>query len=245
MTATQPERNEVKKTNWFKKGLKTILYLFVASLLYVIICRFLQPPITLTQLGAVFGGYGLKRDYVSWDEISPNVKLAAIASEDQLFPDHGGFDWKAIDKSLNAKQSKRKHKRARGAAASTISQQTAKNVFLWQGSGYTRYVRKVPEAFYTKAIELAWGKKRILCVYLNVIEMGPGIFGIEAASRAYFNKSAKNLTRAEAAMIIASLPNPKRYKVKPASRWVQRRSQGILRQMNNLEGDPDVQKLIR
>lgn len=234
----------VKKRSWFKKLLKTVLYLFVASLLYLVVCIFVYPPITLTQLGAVFGGYGLKRDYVSWNEISPNVKLAAMASEDQLFPDHDGFDWKAIDKSLNGKPGKRKHKRARGAAASTISQQTAKNVFLWQGSGATRYIRKVPEVFYTKAIEWVWGKERILCVYLNVIEMGPGIFGIEAASRAYFNKSAKNLSRAEAAMIIASLPNPKRYTVKPASRWVQRRSQGILRQMGNLEGDPDVQELI-
>jgi len=237
-------QKEIKKQGWGRKIWRAILYLFVASLLYVVVCRFIYPPITLTQIGALTGGYGLKRDYVSWDEISPNVKLAAIASEDQLFPDHGGFDWKAIDKSLNAQQTKRKKKRPRGAAASTISQQTAKNVFLWQGSGATRYIRKAPEVFYTKAIEWVWGKKRILAVYLNVIEMGPGIFGIEAASRAYFHKSAKNLSRAEAAMIIASLPNPKRYTVKPASRWVQRRSQGILRQMNNLEGDPDVQKLI-
>jgi monofunctional glycosyltransferase len=241
MAETQPD---IKKTSWIKKTLKLILYLFVASLLYVVVCRFVYPPITLTQLGAVLGGYGLKRDYVSWDEISPNVKLAAIASEDQLFPDHGGFDWKAIDKSLNAKPTKRKHQRVRGAAASTISQQTAKNVFLWQGSGISRYIRKAPEAIYTKTIEWVWGKKRILGVYLNVIEMGPGIFGIEAASRQYFNKSAKNLSRAEAAMIIASLPNPKRYTVKPMSRWVQRRSQGILRQMDNLEGDPDIQELI-
>ncbi len=243
MTASTPAP-EVRKKSTGRKILKFVLYLFAASLLYVVAGRFIFPPITLTQAGAIVDGYGLKRDYVGWDKISPNVKLAAIASEDQLFPDHGGFDWEAIDKSLNGERKGRKH-RARGAAASTISQQTAKNVFLWQGSGIGRYIRKVPEVFYTKAIEWVWGKKRILCVYLNVIEMGPGIFGIEAASRQYFNKPAKNLTRAEAAMIIAALPNPKRYKVKPASRWVQRRSQAIMQQMNNLEGDPDIQKLIR
>ncbi len=224
---------------------RIILFAFVSSLLYVVICRWVFPPITLTQAGALFEGHGLRRDYVSWEEISPNVKLAAIASEDQLFPDHGGFDWHAIEKSLDAKPSKRKrHKRAAGAAASTISQQTAKNVFLWQGSGWGRYVRKVPEAYFTKLIEWTWGKKRILEVYLNVIEMGPGIFGIEAASHAYFNKSARNLSRTEAAMIIACLPNPKKFTVKPASRRVLWRYPHIVEQMNNLDGDPDVDALI-
>ena len=181
----------------------------------------------------------------SWDEISPNIKLAAIASEDQLFPDHQGFDWKAIEKSIDDKPGRKKKKRAKGAAASTITQQTAKNVFLWQGSGWGRYVRKAPEAFYTAMIELIWGKQRILEVYLNTIEMGPGIFGVEAASRKYFNKPARNLTRHEAAMIIACLPNPKRFTVKPVSRRVAWRTPGILRQMSFIEGDPDIQRLIR
>jgi monofunctional biosynthetic peptidoglycan transglycosylase len=203
-----------------------------------------MPPVTITQMGAVLGGYGLKRDYVSWDEISPNVKLAAIASEDQLFPDHAGFDWKSIEKSMQDKPRKKK-KKAKGSGASTISQQTAKNVFLWQGHGAMKYVRKAPEAFYTEAIELVWGKKRILEVYLNVIEMGPGIYGIEAASRAYFNKSAKNLSRTEAAIIIACLPNPKRFTVKPMSRRVSWRYPHIVSQMNNLDGDPDVAELMR
>ncbi len=224
---------------------RVILFAFVSSLLYVVVCKWVFPPITLTQAAALFDGHGLRRDYVSWEEISPNVKLAAIASEDQLFPDHGGFDWHAIEKSLDAQPSKRrKHKRAAGAAASTISQQTAKNVFLWQGSGWGRYVRKVPEAYFTKLIEWTWGKKRILEVYLNVIEMGPGIFGIEAASHAYFNKSARNLSRAEAAMIIACLPNPKKFTVKPTSRWVAWRYPHIMEQMNNLDGDPDIEELI-
>ncbi len=199
----------------------------------------------MTQTVALIQGYGLKRDYVSWNEISPNVKLAAMASEDQLFPNHGGFDWKSIEKSINAKPSRRKrHRHEAGGGASTISQQTAKNVFLWQGSGIGRYIRKVPEAGFTKLIEWTWGKKRIMEVYLNVIEMGPGIFGIEAASRAYFNKSARNLSRAEAAMIIASLPNPKKYTVKPASRWVLWRYPHIMEQMANLDGDPDIEALM-
>jgi monofunctional biosynthetic peptidoglycan transglycosylase len=202
-----------------------------------------MPPITTTQLGALVSGYGLKRDYVNWDEISSNAKLAAIASEDQLFPDHSGFDWKSIEKSMQEKKG-RKARQPKGAGASTISQQVAKNVFLWQGHGVMRYIRKAPEVFYTAAIELIWGKKRILDVYLNTIEMGPGIFGIEAASRTYFNKSAKNLTRAEAAMIIACLPNPKKFTVKPLSRRVASRYPNIITQMNNLEGDPDIETLI-
>jgi monofunctional biosynthetic peptidoglycan transglycosylase len=223
---------------------RLILFAFISSLVYTVLCRWLMPPITITQTAALLQGYGLKRDYVSWEEISPNIKLAAIASEDQLFPDHGGFDWKSIEKSINAKPSrKRRHARVAGAGASTISQQTAKNVFLWQGSGWGRYIRKVPEAYFTKLIEWTWGKKRILEVYLNTIEMGPGIFGVEAASRAYFNKSARNLSRAEAAMIIACLPNPKRFTVKPASRWVMWRYPHILEQMDNLEGDPDIDAL--
>lgn len=235
----------VKKQGIIKRVFKFILYLFLLSISYVLICKWILPPITVTQLGALFGGYGLKRDYVSWEEISPNVKLAAIASEDQLFPDHAGFDWKAIEKSMDDKPKRRKKKRRKGSAASTISQQTAKNVFLWQGSGVTRYIRKAPEVVYTEAIELVWGKKRILEVYLNVIEMGPGIFGIEAASQTYFHKSARNLTRAEAAMIIACLPNPKKFTVKPMSRRVSWRYPQIVRQMNNLDGDPDVVELIK
>ncbi len=202
-----------------------------------------MPPIILTQTGSLISGYGLKRDYVSWDEISPDVKLAAMASEDQLFPDHSGFDWTAIQQSLQPNPKKKN--KIRGAGASTISQQTAKNVFLWQGEGVMRYVRKLPEAYFTKLIEWIWGKKRILEVYLNTIEMGKGIYGIEAASQAYFHKPAKKLSREEAAMIIACLPNPKVYTVKPASRFVAWKSKWILRQMHNIEDDPDVQKLMK
>jgi monofunctional biosynthetic peptidoglycan transglycosylase len=221
------------------------VYLFLSSFVYLFLCKWMMPPITLTQISALVQGDGLERSYVSWKDISPNVKLAAMASEDQLFPDHEGFDWKAIEKSMQDKPiSKRKKIRPKGAAASTISQQTAKNVFLWQGSGLTRYLRKAPEFVYTFLIEMIWGKKRIMEVYLNVIEMGAGIYGIEAAAQHYFHKSAKSLSRQEAAMIVACLPNPKLFTVVPESRRVQWRTPRILFQMQMIQSDPDIQDLI-
>lgn len=169
--------------------------------------------------------------------MSPNIRLAVMASEDQLFPDHNGFDIKSIKKAL--KSNKKKNTRIRGA--STISQQVAKNVFLWQGRSW---FRKGLEVYFTFMIELFWSKERILEMYLNVAEMGKGIFGAEAASRSYFKKSALKLTRTEAAMIAACLPNPKKYVVQPPSRYINRRYPWILNQMNNLEGDEDVEKLL-
>jgi monofunctional biosynthetic peptidoglycan transglycosylase len=225
---------------WTKR---IFLFAFISSLVYLLICKWVMPPITLTQLEGVIDGYELKKDYVSYDEISSNVKLAAMASEDQLFPNHYGFDWDAIQKSLQTNPKKKN--KITGAGASTISQQTAKNIFLWQGEGFMRYARKVPEAYFTLMIELIWGKKRIIEVYLNTIEMGKGIYGIEAAAQRYYHKRAKALTRNEAANIIACLPNPKVYTVKPQSRFVAWKSQWILRQMHNIEDDPDVQALIK
>lgn len=226
---------------WTKR---LLLIMFLSSLVYIILCKWIMPPITLTQAGDVFS-YGLKRDYVSRNNISYNAKLAAIASEDQAFPDHGGFDWDAIEKSLRPKKKGKKTRIPLGGGASTITQQVAKNVFLWQGGGITRFIRKIPEMYFTKMIEWIWGKQRILEVYLNVIEMGPGIFGVEAASRAYFGKGARNLSRAEAAMIIACLPNPKRFSVQPMSRRVAWRYPQIVQQMHNIEDDPDIQAIIR
>ncbi len=226
---------------WIKRAL---LFMFLSSLIYIILCKWVMPPITLTQAGNAFS-YGLKRDYVSWNNISYNIKLAAIASEDQTYPDHSGFDWDAIEKSLRPKKKGKKTRIPLGGGASTITQQVAKNVFLWQGGGIDRFIRKVPELYFTKMIEWIWGKQRILEVYLNVIEMGPGIFGVEAASQAYFGKSARNLSRTEAAMIIACLPNPKRFSVQPMSRRVAWRYPQIVQQMRNIEDDPDVQAIIR
>ena len=223
---------------------KTIWYLFLSSLLYVVFTKFVEPPITITQITNAFG-LGLKRDYVSWNDMSYNIKLAAIASEDQVFTDHSGFDWDAIEKSLKPRKKKKKSKIPLGGGASTITQQTAKNVFLWQGSGIDKYIRKVPEFYFTFLIELIWGKKRILDVYLNVIETGPGCFGVEAAAQHYFHKSAKNLTRAEAAMIVAGFPNPKKFTAVPMTKRVAWRYPQILREMNNIEDDDDIRALLR
>ncbi|RAV98589.1 monofunctional biosynthetic peptidoglycan transglycosylase [Pseudochryseolinea flava] len=219
---------------------KTFIILFVAQLLYIIALRWVDPPITVIQLMSWIEGDGLKRDYVAYEDISPNAPLAVMAAEDQIFPDHNGFDWKSIEKAMENNKTK---KRIRGA--STISQQVAKNVFLWQGqSVYTKWFRKGLEAYFTFMIEAVWGKKRILEVYLNVSEMGKGVFGIEAASRKYFKKSAKKLTQTEAAMIAASLPNPKKYTVKPQSRYISKRYPWVLQQMNNLRGDPEIDALL-
>lgn len=227
-----------------KKIKRVFWYLFLSSLLYVVITRFLFPPITITQLTNAFG-LGLKRDYVAWEDMSYNIKLAAIASEDQAFPDHIGVDLAAMERSFMPKKKKKKSRIPLGGGASTITQQVAKNVFLWQGGRYDKYIRKIPEFYFTFLIELIWGKKRILEVYLNVIETGPGCFGVEAAAQYYFKKSAKNITRAEAAMIIAGLPNPKKFTARPMTRRVAWRYPQILREMNNLEGDDDVRNLIR
>lgn len=225
------------KRSWPGKLWKFFVWLFVFQLLYIIFCKWINPPVTLTQIGSIISGDGLKRDYVSYDEMSPNIKLAVIAAEDQLFPEHDGFDIKAIKKAMKFNE---KHpNRRRGA--STISQQVAKNVFLWQGGGY---FRKGMEVYFTFMIEKLWSKKRILQTYLNVAEMGPGIYGIQAAAKNYFNKDAKELSKMEAAMIAACLPNPKKFSVKPLSRYVSLRSALLVRQMNNLEEDPDVQELL-
>ncbi|TXJ26998.1 MAG: monofunctional biosynthetic peptidoglycan transglycosylase [Chitinophagaceae bacterium] len=223
-----------KLWRWTKR---IFLILFIAQFVYIILLKWIDPPITLTQLSSWITGHGLKRDYVDRDEISPNAKLAVIASEDQLFVDHSGFDWKSIQKAM--KYNEKKPGRIRGG--STISQQVAKNVFLWQGRDF---VRKGLEVYFTFMIEKIWGKERILEVYLNVIEMGEGVFGIERAANIYFNKTASNLSQQEAALIAACLPNPKRYKVKPASSYIIGRSRKIMQQMNFLRPDPDIQAVI-
>ncbi|MEY3118613.1 MAG: hypothetical protein RIT30_545 [Bacteroidota bacterium] len=227
-----------------KKIYRFFIFLFVSSLVYVIIIKLVEPPITITQITNAFG-LGLKRDYVSWNDMSYNIKLAALASEDQSFTDHSGFDWDAIEKSLRPKKKRKKSKIPIGGGASTITQQTAKNVFLWQGGKYDKYIRKIPEVYFTFLIEWVWGKKRILEVYLNVIETGPGCFGVEAAAQHYFKKSAKNLSRAEAAMIVAGFPNPKKFTARPMTRRVSWRYPQILREMNNIEGDEDVRALLK
>ncbi|HMH33486.1 MAG TPA: monofunctional biosynthetic peptidoglycan transglycosylase [Puia sp.] len=216
---------------------RIFIFLFLAQLFYILLLKWVDPPFTLTQLGSLFSGNGLKRNYVDMKNISPYAKLAIIASEDQQFPDHDGFDFKSIEKAMKHNQkSKSRH------GASTISQQVAKNVFLWQGRSW---FRKGLEAYFTFMIELVWSKKRILEMYLNVSEMGKGVYGIDAASKHYFSKPAKNLSRTEAAMVAACLPNPVMYTIKPLSRHVANRYPWILLQMYRLQDEPDIQKLIQ
>lgn len=218
---------------------KIFIFLLISHLAYIVLIRFVDPPITITQISSIIEGNGFKRTHLPLEKMSTASKLAVIASEDQLFPDHNGFDIKGIERALTFNK-KKKGKKIRGA--STISQQVAKNVFLWQGRSW---FRKGLEVYFTFMIELVWSKKRILEVYLNEAEMGKGVFGIEAAARKYYKKPASKLTRTEAAMIAASLPNPVRYTVKPVSTYVSRKYPWVLRQMNNLDGDSDIMKIIR
>lgn len=211
----------------WKKIKKLLFILILANILFIVWGKFFNPPITLTQIGGLFEYGKLKRDYISYDEMGSNVKKAVIASEDQLFFTHKGFDYKAIEKAM--KKNDKKGKVVRGG--STISQQTAKNIFLWQGRSW---VRKGFEAVYTFIIELIWGKEVILERYLNSIEMGRGVFGVEAASEYYFNKSSKDLTKSEAAWIATILPNPKKYDPKNPTAYLNKKHNWIMLQMNNV-----------
>lgn len=210
----------------WKKIKKLIYIIILANIGFIVWGKFFNPPITFTQIGG-FLEYGkLKRDYISYEEMGSNVKKAVIAAEDQSFFEHNGFDYKAIEKAMQHNQ---QGKKIRGG--STISQQTAKNVFLWQGRSW---IRKGFEAVYTFIIELVWGKDIILERYLNSIEMGRGVFGVEAASKYYFNKSAQNLTKSEAAWIATVLPNPQKYDPKNPSAYLTKKHKWIMRQMNNI-----------
>ena len=178
--------------------------------------------------------YVAHSDWVSMDEISPWMGLAVIAAEDQKFPEHWGFDVGAIEKALAHNE----HNASRIRGASTLSQQTAKNLFLWDGRSW---VRKGLEAGLTLGIETVWSKKRILTVYLNIAEFGEGIFGVEAASQRYFRKPASRLTPSEAALLAAVLPNPIRFKASTPSGYVRSRQAWIMRQMRQLGGEGYMQ----
>ena len=227
-----------KDKRWWRVVKRILLFVFIGHLLYIVLLKWIDPPITLTQLGSLVSGDGLKRDYIPMEDMSVHMRLAVIAAEDQKFTTHNGFDWKSIDKAI--KHNEKKPKKVRGA--SSISQQVAKNVFLWQGRSW---VRKGLEVYFTKMIEWIWGKERILEMYLNVVEMGRGIYGSQAAAKAYFKKDAARLTRKEAAMIASCLPNPKKYTVKPVSSYVAAKNGWVLRQMAYLEKQKDIKELIK
>ncbi len=211
-----------------------LILFFSSSVLFVLLYRFVNPPITPLMLvrnfQQVINGESLRltKNWKSLDEISSQIQLAAVASEDNRFLEHSGFDLDAIKKAQDYNDRK-KGKKIRGA--STISQQTAKNVFLWPDR---TWVRKGLDVYFTFLIEKIWGKKRIMEVYLNVIEMGNGIYGAEAASQNYFHKSAASLTRDQAALIAAILPNPRKWDPSRPSVYLQARKQWILWNMANI-----------
>jgi monofunctional biosynthetic peptidoglycan transglycosylase len=201
----------------------------------VIAFRWIDPPFSAfmveSRVAALFSrepGYEFRHEWRDWNQISRNAAIAVVASEDQLFPVHNGFDFKQIDKALEARE---RGRRVRGA--STISQQVAKNLFLWPGQSW---FRKGLEAGITVLIETCWSKQRILEVYLNVAEFGRGTYGVQAASQRFFHKDASRLTRPDAALLAAVLPAPKRYKVEAPSRFVRSRQNWILHQIASLGG---------
>jgi monofunctional biosynthetic peptidoglycan transglycosylase len=215
-----------KLKRWF---FKTIVIFFITSILTVILFKWVPVPFTPLMLirnieqwtegtSATF-----THNWVSMDKISPNLVKAVIVSEDQKFFEHFGFDVEAIEKAY---EGNKKGKKIKGG--STITQQTAKNVFLWPQRSY---VRKGFEVYFSFLIEVFWSKERIIEVYLNSIEMGDGVYGAEAASQHWFRKSAKKLSTYEAASIAAILPNPRKYKAVRSSNYVERRKNWIIRQM--------------
>lgn len=207
--------------------LKFTLTFVIISILWVVAYKFLPVPITPYMLiRNITEDIPINHKWVPIEKISPDLVLAVIASEDNLFTEHNGFDFKAIEQ---ARKEAKEGKRIRGA--STISQQTAKNVFLWHGRSW---LRKGLEAYFTVLIENIWGKERIMEVYLNSIEMGRGIYGVSAVAKLNFAKSAEELTRQECALIAATLPNPIKFSSKNPSRYMQKRQNDILKNMRNI-----------
>lgn len=208
--------------------LALFLAVFVLPWVYLLVVRLAPPPITPLMVIRLFEGEGLSKDWQPADAISPHLKWSVIASEDNKFCQHFGFDWEAMQKAWDDHQ--RRNKRLRGA--STISQQTAKNLFLWPGGSF---VRKGLEAYYTLALELILPKSRIATLYLNIAEWGPGIYGAEAAAKYYFGKTAAGLTPREAAALAAILPNPRKFSAAKPSYYIVRRTQTIQRRAPAME----------
>ena len=217
-----------------KKG-RPFLTLFLLVLLLVtggvLLFRFVPPPVTFLMASRAVAGEGLDYRWRSLDDISPRLVEAAIAAEDSTFCAHRGFDMKAIERALKANE---RNGGARIRGGSTISQQTAKNVFLWPGRDW---IRKGFEAGYTGLIEVVWGKRRIIEVYLNVAEWAPGVYGAEAASQHWFGKSADALSAREAARLAAILPSPRRYKAASPGPYVRRRASRIQAAMGTVRND--------
>lgn len=221
--------NTAKRPRWkrlVRLIARAMIWYFVITFSWVLIYRWVNPPVTYLQIRERIGcpdGQSNQKTWVELDEISIHMKMAVVASEDNNFMKHNGFDWGAIDKARKHNES---HTRKRGA--STISQQVAKNTFLWPSRSW---IRKGFEVYFTVLIELMWSKERILEVYLNVIETGPCTFGVEAAARKYFKKPASSLSAGEAALIAGALPNPKKMNPGNPGNYLAKRRDHITRLM--------------
>lgn len=213
-----------------------MLYFFVGffalSVLWVLAYKFIDPPMTPLMVIRKLdfernkSKDGIVKEWKDYEEISPYLFQAILSAEDQRFMQHSGIDWKAVEK---AREYNEKHKGKRLHGASTVTMQTAKNTFLWHGRNY---LRKGLEAYFTYLIEFIWGKKRILEVYANVVEWGHEVYGAEAASKKYFKKSAKNLTKRQAALLAAVLPNPNRWSPAKPTQYINRRVNHIMKYMH-------------
>ena len=229
MTTSAKKPSKRRKLAWYLRPFKWLLWFLAISVLWVLFYAVVPPPVTLTMLA---DGNGITKDWTSLSSIDRNMVRAVIAAEDGKFCSHNGFDTEAIEQAIERNA---KGKRMRGG--STVSQQTAKNVFLWQGSGWTRYVRKVPEVWFTFLIEKIWGKRRIMEVYLNVAETGIGTYGVEAGAQRYFKHGAGKLTPAEAARIAAILPLPKKRAAVSPSGFTRRYGNTIQRRIGQVRRD--------
>lgn len=211
--------------------LLTILTFVLLSLLLVLPFRWVNPPITMVMADRWITSnedFQLRKTWLSWDEMPKHAALAVITSEDQKFPLHSGFDLKAIQQALNERE-----RRGGLRGASTISQQVAKNMYLWTGRSW---FRKGLEVWFTLLIELSWSKQRILEIYLNIAEWGPGVFGLEAASQYHFGRSAINLTPMQAALLASSLPSPLNYNPARPAQHLLKRAEWNLQQQRRLGG---------
>ncbi len=224
--------------------IKLVLILFLLSIVWVLVYKWLAPPATLHMIErrAQAGKKNknipqIRYEFVALEDVSPQVPLALMAAEDQLFMIHNGFDYRAMKGAFKKNRSSK-----RIAGGSTISQQVAKNVFLWHGRSY---IRKLVEAYFTVLIEFFWSKHRIMEVYLNIAETGDQVFGIEAAARKYYHAPAKSLTAAQAAMIASVLPNPVKYSIKNPSANIYKKRKVVLRNMRQMGGTASIKLLMQ
>lgn len=214
----------------WRRLVQIVVGFFGISLLLVLLYGFMPVFVTPLMIIRLFEGEGIHKDWVAYEDVSPDVYRAVIAAEDNLYCQHYGFDFKAIFDAFKRNQ---RSKRIRGG--STITQQTAKNVFLWPGTNIvSRGLRKGFEVYFTGLEELFWGKRRTLEIYVNVIEWGHGVYGIEAAAQYHFNKTAATLSKREAALLAAVLPNPRRWSAAKPTRYISGRANAIMRRMDQL-----------